>query len=175
VPEPPDVEVYREALAARVAGGLDVFAARLRRQHHTAKRARTDSALFGGIGNAYSDELLRRARESPLALTWRMGDATVSALHAAARSVPSEWTQRRRREAAGAFPAQARRGAGTLREEAQRRRGTGSAFSAPRSVPVQPALVAAAVAARRQQPRNQSRCRPVIRPQARGPHAEPML
>ena len=86
MPEPPDVEVYREALAARVAGGLDVFAARLRRRHHTAKRARTDSALFGGIGNAYSDELLRRARESPLALTWRMGDATVSALHAAARS-----------------------------------------------------------------------------------------
>jgi formamidopyrimidine-DNA glycosylase len=100
------------ALAAFDAGGLDVlaadrdaFTARLTCENHTAKRALTDPALFDGIGNAYSDEILHRARVSPLALTRKMGDAAVSALHAAAQSVLAEWTQRLRDEAAGAFPA----------------------------------------------------------------------
>ena len=100
------------ALAAFDAGGLDVlaadrdaFAARLARANHTAKRALTDPALFDGIGNAYSDEILHRARVSPLALTRKMGDAAVSALHAAAQSVLADWTRRLRDEAAGAFPA----------------------------------------------------------------------
>ena len=62
----------RDALAAFDAGGLDVlaadpaaFAQRLRRESHTAKRALTDPRLFSGIGNAYSDEILHRARLSP--------------------------------------------------------------------------------------------------------------
>ncbi|MFO1316067.1 MAG: DNA-formamidopyrimidine glycosylase family protein [Burkholderiales bacterium] len=100
------------ALAQFDAGGLDVlaagrdaFAARLARENHTAKRALTDPALFDGIGNAYSDEILHRARVSPLALTRKMDDATVTALHAAARGVLAEWTERLRLEAAGAFPA----------------------------------------------------------------------
>lgn len=100
------------ALAAFTAGGLDVlaadrdaFAARLASENHTAKRALTDPALFDGIGNAYSDEILHRARVSPLALTQKMHDATVTALHAAAQSVLAGWTQRLRDEAAGAFPA----------------------------------------------------------------------
>ncbi len=75
------------------------------RANHTAKRALTDPALFDGIGNAYSDEILHRARVSPLALTRKMGDAAVSALHAAAQSVLADWTRRLRDEAAGAFPA----------------------------------------------------------------------
>ena len=60
------------ALAALDAGGLDVlasdraaFALRLRGENHTAKRALTDPRLFSGIGNAYSDEILHRARLSP--------------------------------------------------------------------------------------------------------------
>lgn len=99
------------ALAAFDAGGLepldtdcDAFAARLRSENHTVKRALTDPRLFAGIGNAYSDEILHRARVSPLALTQRMDDAAVAALYAAARDVLAEWTQRLRDEAAGAFP-----------------------------------------------------------------------
>ena len=38
-------------------------------ENHTLKRALTDPRLFSGIGNAYSDEILHRARLSPLRLT----------------------------------------------------------------------------------------------------------
>jgi len=100
------------ALAALDAGGLEVlaadraaFAQRLRSESHTAKRALTDPRLFSGIGNAYSDEILHRARLSPLALTRKIDEAGVTALYDAARTVLAEWTARLREEAAGAFPA----------------------------------------------------------------------
>jgi formamidopyrimidine-DNA glycosylase len=157
MPELPDVEVYREALAARVigqplqavhvrnpfvlrtavppldavvgqtvrdvlrvgkrivlafdAGGLDVMGAkepafreRLVRENHTLKRALTDPRLFSGIGNAYSDEILHRARLSPLMLSQKLDDAQVARLFAATREVLGEWTARLRSEAAGEFP-----------------------------------------------------------------------
>jgi formamidopyrimidine-DNA glycosylase len=100
------------ALAAFDAGGLDVlsaspaeFAARLARENHTAKRALTDPHLFSGIGNAYSDEILHRARVSPLALTQKLDAAAAARLAAAAREVLQEWTDRLRVHAAGTFPA----------------------------------------------------------------------
>ena len=100
------------ALAAFDAGGLEVlaadratFAQRLRSESHTVKRALTDPRLFGGIGNACSDEILHRARLSPLALTGKIDEAGVTALYDAARTVLVEWTARLREEAAGAFPA----------------------------------------------------------------------
>ena len=100
------------ALAAFDAGGLDVlsaspaaFAQRLTSENHTAKRALTDPRLFSGIGNAYSDEILHRARMSPLALTQKLPPDAIAALHAAARAVLTEWTERLRAQAAGAFPA----------------------------------------------------------------------
>ncbi len=96
----------REALAALDAGGLDVmridapaFAERLRRENHTLKRALTDPRLFSGIGNAYSDEILHRARLSPLALSHALDDAAVRGLFDAARAVLGEWTVRLRAEA----------------------------------------------------------------------------
>jgi formamidopyrimidine-DNA glycosylase len=99
------------ALAAFDLGGLDVlavgaatFAARLRHENHTLKRALTDPRLVSGIGNAYSDEILHRARLSPLLLTSRLDDVDIARLHAAARDVLTEWTQRLRTEAAGTFP-----------------------------------------------------------------------
>ena len=63
------------------------FAARLQRENHTLKRALTDPRLFSGIGNAYSDEILHRARLSPLALTTRLPSSDVERLHAATRTV----------------------------------------------------------------------------------------
>ncbi|WP_127998592.1 Fpg/Nei family DNA glycosylase [Piscinibacter defluvii] len=103
----------RSALAAADPGGIDVFAAqaqafaeRLRSANHTLKRALTNPALFSGIGNAYSDEILHRARLSPLALTRTLDDAAVARLHEAVRAVLAEWTDRLRAEAAarGGWP-----------------------------------------------------------------------
>jgi formamidopyrimidine-DNA glycosylase len=101
----------RAALAAFDMGGLDVldtdvatFMRRLRSENHTLKRALTDPRLFSGIGNAYSDEILHRAKLSPLTLTSRLHDAACGYLFAASRDVLSEWTQRLRTEAGDAFP-----------------------------------------------------------------------
>jgi len=103
----------RAALAALDAGGIDVlacelpaFAERLRRENHTLKRSLTDPRLFSGIGNAYSDEILHRARLSPLALSRALDDEGVRRLFEATRGVLNEWTARLRDEAdrAGGWP-----------------------------------------------------------------------
>lgn len=96
----------RAALIAADPGGIDVaaaspaaFAEQLRRENHTLKRALTNPRLFSGIGNAYSDEILHRARLSPLALTRSLDDATIARLQAATCDVLAEWTDRLRAEA----------------------------------------------------------------------------
>ena len=92
-------------------GGLEVlltdrgsFAARLTSENHTLKRALTDPRLFSGIGNAYSDEILHRARLSPLALTSRLGEEEISWLFETTRTVLQEWTTRLRAEVGDDFP-----------------------------------------------------------------------
>ncbi len=92
-------------------GGLEVleadpraFAARLVSESHTLKRALTDPRLFSGIGNAYSDEILHRARLSPLALTRKLAPAEVGRLFEAARATLQEWTARLRAEVGEGFP-----------------------------------------------------------------------
>jgi formamidopyrimidine-DNA glycosylase len=99
------------ALAAADPGGLEVlpatleaFAHRLTAENHTLKRALTDPHLFSGIGNAYSDEILHRARLSPLALTRKLEPAQIAALFDATRAVLEEWTVRLRQEAGSKFP-----------------------------------------------------------------------
>jgi formamidopyrimidine-DNA glycosylase len=98
-------------LATQDPGGLEVldatpdaFRARLRASNHTVKRALTDPRLFSGIGNAYSDEILHRARISPVAMTMRLDEESVARLHEAVRAVLIEWTSRLRADAAGTFP-----------------------------------------------------------------------
>jgi len=83
---------------------LDAFAARLRGENHTLKRALTDPRLFSGIGNAYSDEILHRARLSPLALTRTLDDDAVARLFEATRATLLDWTARLRAEAGEGFP-----------------------------------------------------------------------
>jgi formamidopyrimidine-DNA glycosylase len=92
-------------------GGLNVleisedeFAERLRSESHTLKRALTDPRLFDGIGNAYSDEILHRARLSPLQLTRRLEDDGVRRLYASAQSTLREWIDRLGAEARETFP-----------------------------------------------------------------------
>jgi formamidopyrimidine-DNA glycosylase len=100
-----------EALAAMNPGGLEVlevdcetFARRLKSENHTLKRALTEPRLFAGIGNAYSDEILHRAKLSPVALTSQMTALEMARLHAATLVTLRAWTERLRRDAGGAFP-----------------------------------------------------------------------
>ena len=98
------------ALAALDPGGieplrcdLDGFRERLQSENHTLKRALTNPRLLSGIGNAYSDEILHRARLSPLALTRSLDAEQWQRLFDATRAVLIEWTQRLRTQA-GDFP-----------------------------------------------------------------------
>ncbi len=80
------------------------FAVRLRSENHTIKRSLTDPRLFSGIGNAYSDEILHRARLSPVKLTSRLTDHEIARVHGAMQTVLREWVERMRTQANGGFP-----------------------------------------------------------------------
>jgi formamidopyrimidine-DNA glycosylase len=99
------------ALAEHEPGGLDVlactraeFAERLRAESHTLKRSLCAPRLFDGIGNAYSDEILHRARLSPIRLTNKLDDAEIERLFHATRDTLREWIARLDAEAGDAFP-----------------------------------------------------------------------
>ncbi len=101
----------RAALAGYNPGGLEVleadrdaFRAALVSERHTLKRALTDPRLFSGIGNAYGDEILHRARLSPVKLTDQLSDEDVTRLHGATQAVLREWSERLCREVAERFP-----------------------------------------------------------------------
>jgi formamidopyrimidine-DNA glycosylase len=92
-------------------GGLEVldasveqFAERLRAENHTLKRSLTDPRLFSGIGNAYSDEILHRARLSPVLLTKKITAEEIATLFAATKEVLVEWTNRFRELYKDGFP-----------------------------------------------------------------------
>jgi len=100
-----------EALRTHDPGGLEVldadlagFRAALTAERHTLKRALTDPRFLAGIGNAYADEILHRARLSPVTLTDRLGDEEIGRLYQAVRATLTDWIERLRREAAGEFP-----------------------------------------------------------------------
>ena len=86
------------------AADFDSFKRALTRENHTLKRALTDPRILSGIGNAYSDEILHRARLSPVKLTSRLSDDEIARLFDAARETLAEWTERLRRQYAGTFP-----------------------------------------------------------------------
>jgi formamidopyrimidine-DNA glycosylase len=101
----------RAALRAHDPGGIDVlasdlagFRAALLRENHTLKRALTDPRTLSGIGNAYSDEILHRARLSPLRWTSRLKDEEMARLHEATRTTLQEWIDRLRAETGDRFP-----------------------------------------------------------------------
>ena len=83
---------------------LEEFAARLRSENHTVKRSLTDPRLFSGIGNAYSDELLHRAKMSPLQLTSRLTDEQIAQLFEATKATLIDWTDRLRGDVGDGFP-----------------------------------------------------------------------
>ena len=101
----------KQALTMFVRGGVEPFevdaaawAAALRRETRTLKRALCDPTIVSGVGNAYSDEILHRARLSPLQRTTNLTDEQLGHLLACTREVLSEWLDRLRREAGDGFP-----------------------------------------------------------------------
>jgi formamidopyrimidine-DNA glycosylase len=101
----------RAALAAHQPGGIEIdrvtareFEAALKARNHTLKRALTDPRLISGIGNAYSDEILHRARLSPVTLTSRLSSEEAARLFSATREVLAAWLERLRAKARGEFP-----------------------------------------------------------------------
>ena len=99
------------ALAEHDPGGLepleatlDEFRTALTSESHTLKRALTDPTIFSGIGNAYGDEILHRARLSPVKLTRALSDDEIARLFDATRTTLLDWIERLRREAEGGFP-----------------------------------------------------------------------
>jgi formamidopyrimidine-DNA glycosylase len=100
-----------DALASFDPGGIDVmttdaasFAGALQKESHTLKRTLTDPRIFSGIGNAYSDEILHRARLSPFKLSRQLTAENIAELRAATIETLTEWTERLRREAGEQFP-----------------------------------------------------------------------
>ena len=100
-----------EGLKALDPGGIEpldadrsAFSAALKSENHTLKRSLTDPHIFSGIGNAYSDEILHRARLSPIAMTQKLGEEDIAGLYEATRSILVEWTDRLRTQSAGEFP-----------------------------------------------------------------------
>ncbi len=99
------------ALAEQDRGGLEPltatlpeFAARLRRENFTLKRALTMPTVLAGIGNAYSDEILHRAQLSPFKQTQSVDDDELRRLYDATQTVLREWTERLRAAAADGWP-----------------------------------------------------------------------
>jgi formamidopyrimidine-DNA glycosylase len=83
---------------------LEGFREALVRENHTLKRSLTDPRLFSGIGNAYSDEILHRAKLSPVQTTHKLDEKEIGRLYQATQTVLREWTDRLRAEAGGGFP-----------------------------------------------------------------------
>jgi len=101
----------KASLDAMNPGGIEVmeadlgsFRERLIGENHTLKRALTDPRLFAGIGNAYSDEILHRARLSPVALTGQLTQEEIARLFSSTREVLGQWTERLRANAGAGFP-----------------------------------------------------------------------
>src|ERR1051326_1595790 len=100
-----------EALREHDRGGLEVldatleqFHSALTRERHTLKRTLTDPHTFSGIGNAYSDEILHRARLSPVQLTTNLDDDEIARLYEATKTMLIDWIERLRRETGDGFP-----------------------------------------------------------------------
>jgi len=98
-------------LAEHDRGGLEPlamtlaeFSDALTRERHTLKRSLTDPHLFSGIGNAYSDEILHRARLSPVQMSTNLSEEEIARLYDATRDTLIEWTDRLRRDAGDGFP-----------------------------------------------------------------------
>lgn len=100
-----------EGLVALNPGGLEVaastrdaFAAALTAERHTLKRALTDARYLSGIGGAFADEIMHRAKLSPLQMNTNLDEDALSRLHRATIDLLAEWTEIRIAETGDGFP-----------------------------------------------------------------------
>lgn len=100
----PELAAFDRGALEVLGSTLDSFRAALTRENHTLKRSLTDPRLFSGIGNAYSDEILHRARLSPMKLTQKLSGEEVARLHSATQTTLTEWIERLKLEAGTEFP-----------------------------------------------------------------------
>jgi formamidopyrimidine-DNA glycosylase len=101
----------RSSLTQFNRGGMEVLGASLEqftavflKENHTLKRTLTDPRLFSAIGNAYSDEILHRAKLSPLRQSQKLSSDEVSRLYTATKETLKEWIERLRAQTGTAFP-----------------------------------------------------------------------
>jgi formamidopyrimidine-DNA glycosylase len=101
----------RENLLEHDPKGLEIFAAdvdsfrvALTRENHTLKRVLTDPHVFSGIGNAYSDEILHRAKLSPVKQAKQLSEVEIETLFHATKDCLSEWIERLRKDTGQSFP-----------------------------------------------------------------------
>jgi formamidopyrimidine-DNA glycosylase len=99
-----NLAVFDRGALEVLGSSLEAFREALTRENHTLKRSLTDPRLFSGIGNAYSDEILHRARLSPMKLTQKLNDEEISRLHQATQSTLVEWIERLKKDAGKDFP-----------------------------------------------------------------------
>ncbi|HEX7214358.1 MAG TPA: DNA-formamidopyrimidine glycosylase family protein [Methylomirabilota bacterium] len=99
------------ALAEHDPGGIEpldadvaAFRAALTAESHTLKRALTDPRILSGVGNAYSDEILHRARLSPVRMTRALTEEEIARLLDATKATLRAWIDRLRQDAGGEFP-----------------------------------------------------------------------
>lgn len=101
----------REALKEFERGGLEIttmsiedFEAQIDSKNQSIKRALTDPALFSGIGNAYSDEILFEAKISPHRLTSSFSSSEKEAIYHASVDVLKAATEDLIQKFKGNFP-----------------------------------------------------------------------
>jgi formamidopyrimidine-DNA glycosylase len=77
-----------------LAADPDTFAAQLRSRRGQVKGVLTDQSVLSGVGNAYSDEILHRAKLSPFAITDKLSDEAMGRLYAATQEVLTDAVSR---------------------------------------------------------------------------------
>lgn len=99
------------ALATHDPGGIEpldasptAFAAAMRRENRTLKRALTDPRILSGIGNAHSDEILWAAGLSPVQRTANLSDDDIERIRLAVVDDLRVWTARLAAETGDRFP-----------------------------------------------------------------------
>lgn len=104
--------VTSQSLFDHDPGGIDIlnatyeeFQQSLQLTNRTLKRQLTNPRLFSGIGNAYSDEILHRARLSPIKQSQKLTSEEVQRLYNSTQEVMQEWIDRLRKKARAGFPA----------------------------------------------------------------------
>ncbi len=100
-----------DALRALDPGGSEVIGSTLQEfsegllaERHTLKRALSDARYLSGIGGAFADEILHRAKLSPLQMNTNLDEEEIARLHDAAVTSLTEWIEIRRADTGDGFP-----------------------------------------------------------------------